>query len=666
MRFVALAAVLLVVASVVGCGGGKFGKRPPSPTPEHGARILSTTSVTELARIHGELHPWSAELGRIADFTGSAHRLIEIEQSPTCRVADSAPSSTECPGTAPDTGWQGVAEWRPEALRQGRILLAQRLGRYDAGATDPPTHARFAYGGFIHGASGGSTSLQGWFFVEPVFNVDSGSRRRTALDASLTRAAAYGVASGTNPTTGFARWTGVVVGVHVGGPSDGDLVHGSITLDVGIGGGSIDVSVQDLRNLSDNAVYGTGRLASWTGLALRDGRFSWSSAGVSIDGRFYGRDHTSVGGVFRRDALLAAFGGARAESGDSIPPPPPPPPPPPSPHPGDHLWFDSDQARNLMATATGIAIPEPDLTEFWGGLSGRIEHYGVTRTFALDSMNRVQPSSSSIADASPDSFCIPGELCHLSDLPNGVLFPLHRGTPADSTGRFDFFSYVGVQPFNPDLVRDPVLTHRDISLAQVQGPAGWGYGGWLEHGGFVVERLGTDPSYRMGAYFVGDDPVHPVLDSGPRSFEWTGVMIGVDVHRDATAPARYGSVIQGLASVEVDIPMNGGLGTVDVAFTNIRDLREPRRVLNPARWFDLSLSANGEFRATGNPSHPSMIHGQFFHDDQLPVVDANIDGIVDGSQVVGVFDHRVLSDPGDTSSAPLVHIIGGFGAEPRE
>lgn len=59
------------------------------------------------------------------------------------------------------------------------------------------------------------------------------------------------------------------------------------------------------------------RIAGYVGEIGQDnvpvvqGAFQARDVAGSIEGRFYGRDHGEVGGIFERDRLIGAFGAAR-------------------------------------------------------------------------------------------------------------------------------------------------------------------------------------------------------------------------------------------------------------------------------------------------------------------------------------------------------------------
>lgn len=118
-----------------------------------------------------------------------------------------------------------------------------------------------------------------------------------------------GVPAGTNPVSGSASWTGVMVGADRS-PTDrrdatvGNFIRGDATLTVDFAQTNVDVVFDNIMDLETERVLLD---MEWTDIPMTDGAFETGT----IQGRFYGEDHEEVGGIFERDLILGAFGAKR-------------------------------------------------------------------------------------------------------------------------------------------------------------------------------------------------------------------------------------------------------------------------------------------------------------------------------------------------------------------
>ena len=120
-----------------------------------------------------------------------------------------------------------------------------------------------------------------------------------------------GDASGSNPASGTATWTGIMAGVDLrSGDAKGNLVEGDATLTIG----DFARPAVDLRftNISDQHTGAALDDMVWSGIPLSAGHFS----GRGLQGHFYGPDHDEVGGTFaygnaREHLVVGAFGALR-------------------------------------------------------------------------------------------------------------------------------------------------------------------------------------------------------------------------------------------------------------------------------------------------------------------------------------------------------------------
>lgn len=134
----------------------------------------------------------------------------------------------------------------------------------------------------------------------------------------------------------------------------------------------------------------------------------------------------------------------------------------------------------------------------------------------------------------------------------------------------------------------------------------WGeYLGIMEHGGFGLVQLDRDtPSGSWSAfpYAFGNAPgTNPGADLGTAA--WNGVMMGFD-----TSGAAPGT-IQGDAAITVDLGEYSFSATVDVAFTNVRNLGTGAAARD-MRWNDIRLR-DGGFE-DGYSNRGNYIEGAFF------------------------------------------------------
>ena len=114
-----------------------------------------------------------------------------------------------------------------------------------------------------------------------------------------------GVATGTNPVSGSATWTGTVIGVDIDVFGRGRALRGSAEINVDFADADVDMAFTYMRYHLEGNI--TRSDMTWNDLPLNAGEFGSDT----IQGVFYGPNHEEVGGVFRRDGLLGAFGGTR-------------------------------------------------------------------------------------------------------------------------------------------------------------------------------------------------------------------------------------------------------------------------------------------------------------------------------------------------------------------
>ena len=125
------------------------------------------------------------------------------------------------------------------------------------------------------------------------------------VEERIIHSYSVGGPSGTNPVTGNATWTGMMVGADVSlTATAGNFVQGNATLSADLTRANLDVTFSNIRDLTTNASHAN---ITWADIPMADGAFD---AGT-IQGSFYGSDHGEVGGIFSRNNLQGAFGAKR-------------------------------------------------------------------------------------------------------------------------------------------------------------------------------------------------------------------------------------------------------------------------------------------------------------------------------------------------------------------
>ena len=129
---------------------------------------------------------------------------------------------------------------------------------------------------------------------------------------------AFGGWTRTNPTSGSGLWTGSMVGADVSDTdARGNMIQGDAEITISdFLNPTVDV---DFSNVFDLAA-GTSRLdMSWQDMPLTLGSFRRSEEDDQhelielIDGRFFGPNHEEVGGIFKRNLIVGAYGAKRHE-----------------------------------------------------------------------------------------------------------------------------------------------------------------------------------------------------------------------------------------------------------------------------------------------------------------------------------------------------------------
>lgn len=300
--------VLLVAGlfTLAGCGGGGGNVRPEQPPPVMPEPDTDDDEEQEEEQEQDEEEEREPELPPPpppARFTDEAARLLGL--SDTVIRAQAGPCGTDGECLAFVLG--GLIETHP--LRGDTTL-----DEFDIGDTPyEPVTSRgnvSLANGRRSGRTFGATAYGGWM-SHSFFNVHVSTI--TTRDITISRswfpdAYSVGDASGSNPSpiAGGATWTGAMAGIDISdSPLLGNRVSGDATIGIAdLTSPQVDVMFTGIR---DEDAGTTRADMVWNDLAVRNGVFS----GVRLRGQFYGPNHEEVGGVFKRNDIIGAFGASR-------------------------------------------------------------------------------------------------------------------------------------------------------------------------------------------------------------------------------------------------------------------------------------------------------------------------------------------------------------------
>ena len=292
----------LVVTGLVACGGGggtsnirELAVDADSARTLVGGETLTMTPA-EIRHRYGELIRTSDSLllSDIPLFTdeGALDRIqtrCSGPGRPNCTLIGPAGSDT--------TGlsdFSNDADYEPVMTDRG-VSLAQETARFSSQ---------------VEGIEGGGQGYIGWmdysgFGVEwASFSIDD-----TPFDAVVSYS--IGQATGTNPVSGTASWTGVMVGADVSAlTTRGHVIQGDAEITVDFSNTNVDVTFTNIYDLDAGIRHGD---MGWSSIRMANGAFGAGSDGNSIEGRFHGPAHEEVGGIFERNLILGAFGARREQ-----------------------------------------------------------------------------------------------------------------------------------------------------------------------------------------------------------------------------------------------------------------------------------------------------------------------------------------------------------------
>ena len=195
-------------------------------------------------------------------------------------------------------------------MQDGEILLT---GGEEAIPAGGPGYSRFPV---LPIAGGEVFDYGGWldysgFLVEGV-PITLGD----ADDVSLYFGRSIGIASGSRPTAGSARWNGVMVATDVSGAGRENIIQGDADLSIDFDAATVDLWFSNVRDLT----AGTTRPGTrWSNMLVTPaplppdmdppgGIFAGANPQGETAGRFYGPGHEEAGGTFTYDDLVGAYG----------------------------------------------------------------------------------------------------------------------------------------------------------------------------------------------------------------------------------------------------------------------------------------------------------------------------------------------------------------------
>ena len=93
------------------------------------------------------------------------------------------------------------------------------------------------------------------------------------------------------------------------------LLFGKARIEANFGSGTVDVAIHDMVDIAANAPAKEAGVM-WRGIPISHRTMSFENDTSSLDMSFYGRNGAEVGGVFRTETMVGAFGAERAPSGE--------------------------------------------------------------------------------------------------------------------------------------------------------------------------------------------------------------------------------------------------------------------------------------------------------------------------------------------------------------
>ena len=297
MKFFSFSALVFSVGVFLSaCGGNGNGRLNPNPGSAPDVSRLTPSDVKD----------------RVNQVSAAANTLLMTDLVATSRSAvhANARGLTECFGTTCES--DPAYEEPYWSVQELAVMFSDASLRVDA-----PLH------GVNTGVLTGETSsveldegrnfttdytVYGGWLDQNFFGVKQTRYQGRSVYGSVEGledliAFSVGTASGSNPMTGSAEWTGAVIAIDATAPSQ--PVNGQVTMTYAFSEPFLDVTLTNLRGPRSYPNL------QWDNLEVFQGRFGRTGGDGFISGTFYGDTHQEVGGVFERNNLIGAFGASR-------------------------------------------------------------------------------------------------------------------------------------------------------------------------------------------------------------------------------------------------------------------------------------------------------------------------------------------------------------------
>ena len=334
MRLPALIAVASVLL-IAGCGGGG-GDRAPTTVGEHfpdrQIRVIDADTVEidgTRYRLHGidapERYQRCRAWGRTwACGAAATEALASRAEGMVCEGGDA-----DRHGRTIGTCFSGGEDLNAWLVAQGWALAYRQYAEDYASQEDQARSNRRGIhrGGFVAPwdwrrgerlggedtfAAIASAEIEVGALADRMLRGDHANIYGRSLDDSVfvivddAVAVSFGSAAGTNPTVlGGAFWEGDMVGMDT---RIGERIAGASVIEID------DLAMPEVSVLLTGIEDSRGhprQALHWENLPMTRGAFEAEDTTSSVEGQFYGKSHQEVGGIFRHDQLIGAFGGSR-------------------------------------------------------------------------------------------------------------------------------------------------------------------------------------------------------------------------------------------------------------------------------------------------------------------------------------------------------------------
>ena len=328
MRNSILTLLIAVTVTLAGCGGGGGNVRPElptqmQPTPEPGPD--QNDDDDEMDPDPEPDPPQPPELS----FDEQTRETLQA-------VIDASSTTTDASTIDGESFlWSTATQPTPSSLTLGDIagssgefedLGSQRGVSLAIARSESSINTFVDYGGWLD---------YGFFLVQSTLTVGGDVLHR--METVSTDTYSIGEASGSNPISGGATWTGVMAGINANEDATtfSNLVTGDAVVSIDdFSQPAVDVAFTGITDAKTGTRHSDIR---WDGLALDNGAFADNIDDVTgdtlasplyqalgggppppgaltpgqISGQFYGPNHEEVGGVFERGGIVGAFGATR-------------------------------------------------------------------------------------------------------------------------------------------------------------------------------------------------------------------------------------------------------------------------------------------------------------------------------------------------------------------